>query len=125
MMLLLAASKASASRLRTCWSTRFYRASFETGGLDEALEDVGHRRPLDRAAGHVIHELARERPGIHLADIMEPDIEMIAPLADEFLRHAAKIEILFEDETAPTFLTSQPDGDRQGAPMPEPMRMAS
>jgi hypothetical protein len=46
---------------------------------------------------------------------MEPDIEMIARLADEFLRHAAKIEILFEDETAPAFLASQPDGNSQGA----------
>ena len=62
-----------------------------------------HRRQLNRAAGHVIHELACERAGVHLADIMEPDIEMIAPLADEFLRHAAKIEIPFEDETRQCF----------------------
>jgi hypothetical protein len=56
-----------------------------------------------------------ECPGGHLADIMEPDIEMIAPLADELLCYAAKIEILFEDETAPTLVASQPDGDRQSA----------
>jgi len=52
---------------------------------------------------------------------MEPDIEMIAPLADKFLRHAAKIEILFEDETAQR---ARPAATVK-APMPEPMRMAS
>ena len=72
----------------------------------------------------LVPKVARERPGVYLADIMEPAIEMIAPLADEFLRHAAKIEILFEDETAPTFLAREPMATVK-VPMPEPIRTAS